>query len=221
MDDALAGELLAGIPRLWQWGSPADVLAADLALLGTPLAAAEVRATSRDEEDGWELCIAARDRRGLLAAAAAVLADAGATITAASVASWPSLGLALQRVTARAASRQVDHRDWASALARLRVVLADPGSVPPPPWSPLAGPVSVRAFGEPDGTTMVVLDAPDQPGLLARVAGWFAAAGCDVDAAKVTSVAGRAHDRFVVRGPVDTAGLLGHVLTATAQPALA
>ena len=68
-------------------------------------------------------------------------------------------------------------------------------------------PVVVEAQPQELGRTVVTIEAPDGVGLLHAAAAWFAGAGCNVEACRAGTEAGRARDVFIVTGQVDTAGL--------------
>src|SRR5439155_21187572 len=123
----LVDQLLEGAPATWLLGEPADVLATDLALCHPALAPQEIRATVSPTTlpAAWRLTVVTHDRVGLLAATAGALAFHGLSLTSASAASWPDLGLALQCVTAvDPDGRERLPADWDDIGKSLRAALA-------------------------------------------------------------------------------------------------
>jgi len=209
----LIEELLRGASNVWLLGEPAEVIAGDLALCHPPLGPAEVRATVLPTWDPgiWRLGVVAHDRSGLLAGTAGALAGHGLSILSASVNTWPSPGLALQRVVAtRPEGTPPEPPDWDAVGSDLRAALGRsvrlaPRFVPRPPVE-----VVTRA-ARGDGRTVVHVRAPDRMGLLWATARWMADRGANIEVARVGSDDGMAEDTFVVTGPVDGAALAAHL----------
>lgn len=131
----------------------------------------------------WNLDLAARDRPGLLARFAGVLAANGVDVAQAVVATWDD-GAALQAFVTRTPNAP-DAHEFARALERQLVAVPVDAAVT---FDDTASPVY----------TLCRVDAPDRPGLLHALAAAFATAEVDIHAAAVTTVGDRAHDRFDV-----------------------
>lgn len=203
--DDVAGALIAGASPLWLSSDTATQLAEDLALCHPPLNADEVRARAVDAEDGWRLTVVARDRKGLLADTAAILAQAGYSVKSASVATWGPMNIALHSLTVAGASpteRQLDEMGEA-----LRA--AGKGDRPTVRFTP-GGRAYVSKTGDANGDPMISVVAPDQPGLLAATCRWFADAGASIEAAWITGE-DEANDVYVVQGDVDVVALERHL----------
>ena len=120
---------------LWLMSEPAAVLAGDLALCHPRLAKGEVRAVARPVESSTSvrLTVVARDRPGLLADTAALLAAEGLPVTSASAVTWGARStrrIALHTMTFSGGSRFDDER-WSSLGLRLRSL----GDESTSPWS--------------------------------------------------------------------------------------
>jgi hypothetical protein len=190
-------QLLEDVSAVWLLGEPAEVVAADLALCHPPLGAGEVRAVAwpTDLPGVDRLTVVAHDRPGLLARLAGALTDQGVSIVGGCAASWPALGVAIQRLSVTGAG------DWEAIGERLRA-----GGPVAPPFEP-AAPVEVDCQPQGLGLVLVTLRAPDRPGLLWAVASWFQAVGVDVQAYRADSEEDTAVDSFLVRGRVDPQAL--------------
>ena len=118
--ETVTRRLLKGVSPLWVLSAPPAVLAADLALCHPKLQRDEVRAVARSIRSSnlHRLTVVARDRPGLLADTAAVLAIEGASVVSASAMTWPRDGLALHSLTVKA-SGGLDQQRWAAIGARL------------------------------------------------------------------------------------------------------
>lgn len=170
---------------------PPERIAAQAAKLDPLPGRGKVRVTVEESLAGtWNVDLVARDRHGLLAASARVLAGAGLDVRRAVLATWPD-GASLQsfRVSGRRppAGPELD--------GAVTAALADP-----PASAPLA---DVRLDFDDRASPwhdVCEVSAPEQPGLLAAVATAFAAAGIDVRAATLTSHDGRAIDTFDLVG---------------------
>lgn len=205
----VVGDLLDGISPLWAMSAPSAVLAADLTLCHPRLRRHEVRAVARRVRgtDSFRLTVVARDRPGLLADSASVLADEGLSVLGASATTWPDRHQALHSFTVRADHR-LDAARWRAIGERLRVV-ASGGSAPTPFVA--TGRASVTVTGAGAGGSVVRVTARDRIGLLAAVCHWFAAAGISVQAANVETIDGVAKDVFIVDGPCDVDELVRHL----------
>lgn len=201
----LVERLLDGASATWLMGTPAAVVAADIALCHPPMKLGEVRArvgvTSGSYR--WQLGVAVHDRPGLLAATAGVLATHGLSILNARCSSWPAERLALQRVVVESPLRRA--ADWDAIGADLRLALgqgADPAArfIPTPP-------VTVSTSSDTGGHTVVSITAPDALGLLWATARWFAENGCNIELALIETAGPLARDTFIVEGGVDPAAL--------------
>jgi [protein-PII] uridylyltransferase len=186
--------------------SPAFV-ARHLALLGAqPLADGEVRMQAhRHRQPGlWDILLVARDRPGLLATVAGVLALRGTSVLAADAATCAD-GLVLDVFTVAAAHGEalVDQR-WSEIAADLQAALE--GRVP------LRDLLGVRRL-EPDEAdaiqvsvdnaasqffSVVEVRAPDQVGLLYRITRALHELGLDIHHAKIATYPEGALDVFYV-----------------------
>ncbi len=207
--EAVTRRLLKGVSPLWVLSAPPAVLAADLTLCHPKLQRDEVRAVARSIRSSnlHRLTVVARDRPGLLADTAAVLAIEGASVVSASAMTWPHEGLALHSLTVKA-SGGLDQQRWATIGARLRDVGA--GERVEAPFA-ATGRADVSVTGEGDGRSVVRVTAPDRIGLLSAVCRWFAANEVSVEAASISTVDGVAKDVFLVEGVCDVDGLVDHL----------
>ena len=206
--------LLADAAPLWLMSDPPSVLAADLALCHPPLRPQEVRAVARatGEDGGFRLTVVAHDRPGLLADTAAVLAGEGLSVTAASATTWTVQGLAMHALTVDAPPDFLSD-SWDLLARRLRSVAADgPGFLFEP-----TGRAHVRSTPQALGRSLLSVTGSDQVGLLWRICRWLADNDVTIEAARVMSTAGVAHDEFVVAGHFEPSGL-ETVLSAPDEP---
>ena len=204
----LVDDLLAGASMTWLLSEPAEVLAADLALCHPSLRAGEVRASVKSTTDrsSWRLTVVASDRPGLLAGTAGVLGFHGLTITSASAATWPELGLALQCVIAvDPEGRERFDTDWDEIGKGLRSA-AKGGSIAQPDFAP-APPVRVESTPHDQGHCIVRLEAPDQIGLLWAVAKWFEEHDCNIEATHLDTDGTTVRGTLLVVGEVDSTTL--------------
>jgi [protein-PII] uridylyltransferase len=205
MPAELVEQLLSGASPTWVMGTPAAVLAADLALCHPALADGEVRArvTEGSAETRWQLGVVVRDRPGLLATTAGVLASHELTILSASCSSWPDLELASQRVVV--ASTRGATPIWDDIGEDLRRTLGQaepvPGRFVPTP------PVTVQTSADIGDRSVVTITAPDSVGLLWAVATWFADNKCNIELALIETTGAVARDTFVVAGNPDAMAL--------------
>lgn len=211
----LVDELLDQASATWLIGERAEVLAADLALCHPPLANDEVRAIAlptAGPEVGWRLALLAQDRPGLLARAAGALSVAGLDISSASGTTFPSRGQALLRLHARPISGlDFDRQQWEDLGQHLRAAIGRREPVRPA-FEPVAT-ATVDAMPDKGGRCVVIVRAPDTPGLLWRAATWFEEQDSNIEAVRVDAVDGMAEGSFVVAGLVEPAGLVEALTT--------
>lgn len=153
--------------------------------------------------------VVATDRPGLLAAVAGALALAGLDVVSAT-ARTTSTGVAVETFTGLDPGARLGRpEDRAAASGRILDAIAGRSD-------PAADLVRRRASrwrrrgddgvrvevvpGVSASATVVEVHAPNTPGLLARLAGAFAAAGADVRVAKAATFGDRVVDTFYVRG---------------------
>ena len=146
------------------------------------------------EEDLWEIDIAARDARGLLARITSVLAERGLDIVTADLATWPD-GAIVDTFVVRNASRPNPSVIAFEIEQSLRRRVALPRRL---------------QFGASHGLTLtldneahpwhstVIVSGADQPGLLQAVAAAFARANVSVHHALIYTDNGVVTDRFEV-----------------------
>jgi [protein-PII] uridylyltransferase len=194
--------LVSGLPRRYVLTRTPALVARHLALLeGTPLRDGDVRMRAdRLRQPGlWEVLIVARDRPGLLATVAGVMALRGASVLAADAATC-SDGLVLDVFTV-----QLDAPHWPDVGADLRAALQ--GLIP---VHDLLGPRRLEP-GEADAIQVVVdntasqffnvveVRAPDQVGLLYRIASALHDLGLDIHHARIATHPEGALDVFYAR----------------------
>ncbi|HEV8115404.1 MAG TPA: hypothetical protein VGP53_04130 [Acidimicrobiales bacterium] len=205
----LVSALIEGASPLWLLGQSAEQVAGDLALCHPALGPDEVRVIVHPlaEARGHKVSVVAPDRPGLLAGTAGALAAAGLTIRAATASSWPSMGLALQRVLVDgpASDRPVA---WDFVGDDLRRALT--GAGPRFRFTPCP-PVTVSCTDSGGDRVVVTVRAPDRVGLLWAIAAWFEARGCNIEVATAEAEDGMASDTFVVHGGVDPDALFAHL----------
>lgn len=158
------------------------------------------------------LTVAGRNRAGLLAHVTTMLNDHGLEVAAADiflVPGPPALALDVFRIQPTAAAEGAGAQLDAEALSQIESALAvsppiDPAATPPPL------PVPRRTQALPAGTTVgfdedpagertiVEIETPDQPGVLRRITGAFAAVGVEILLARCSAEAQFVHDVFYV-----------------------
>lgn len=165
---------------------PSDI-ARHAALLATLPSPGEVRlvASPGPARNQWSLDVASRDRPGLLAAFTGVFANAGIHVTQGVVATWDDGG-ALQAFMI-SASRPPDTDLLQTELER---------SLGTPLVSPAVIDANVTFENALGLYTSCDVVAADRPGLLHAIAVAISAAGAIVHAARVTTTANQARDRF-------------------------
>lgn len=200
--------LVGSAAPLWLLSDSAPALAGDLALCRPKLKKGEVRALARRIEDSTlvRLTIMARDRRGLLADSAAVLAASGMSISNASASTWKQQHLALHSFIVGGGA-QFDRAAWDLLGERLRSMAA--GAVPSPGLRPLR-PVSVTVQGAGDRSIIKVV-APDEQGLLATICRYFHLHDVNIETLQARTRDGLADDTFLVIGVVAAEGLKAHL----------
>lgn len=134
----------------------------------------------------WHVDVGSRDRLGLLAAFTGVLVEFGIDVVQAVLATWDD-GAALQAFIVRSTPAPDAYGLERAFEASLLVPMAS---------ERVEGADVLFDDEASELYTRCEVRAADQPGLLHAVAVAFAAASVDVHAARVTTVAGRAHDLF-------------------------
>ncbi|MEX1125254.1 MAG: cation:proton antiporter [Acidimicrobiia bacterium] len=172
-----------------------EAIARQVALLEPLPGAREARVALTAAGDGADVWIdvGARDRRGLLVAVTGVLAGLGVNVSEALIATWPDRG----------------------ALETFRVSggpsLPEPGYLADQieesldlPIVALAIPEAVVEFDDASSPwhTIAEIRAPDRPGLLHSLAMGIAAAGADVQAARISTEGATAVGRFDLNNSV-------------------
>jgi [protein-PII] uridylyltransferase len=186
--------------------SPAFVVRHLRLLAGRPLADGEVRLTALRHRGSamWDLLIVARDRPGLLATFAGVLALRGASVLAADAATC-SDGLVLDVFTVTSAyGLPLERTLWKPVAADLQAALE--GRLPledllgaPPAGAENGQQVSVRIDNAASQFfSLVEVRAPDRVGLLYRITSGLHALGLDIHHAKIATYADGALDVFYV-----------------------
>jgi pimeloyl-ACP methyl ester carboxylesterase/predicted amino acid-binding ACT domain protein len=200
--------LVGSAAPLWLLSDSAPALAGDLALCRPKLKKDEVRALARRIEDSTlvRLTIVARDRRGLLADSAAVLAASGMSISNASASTWKHQHLALHSFIVGGGA-QFDRKAWDALGERLRGMAG--GAAPSPGLRPLRS-VSVTVQGA-DDRSIVKVVAPDEQGLLATICRYFQVHDINIETLQARTRNGLADDTFLVIGKVEADGLKAHL----------
>jgi [protein-PII] uridylyltransferase len=134
----------------------------------------------------WRVEVASRDRRGLLAVVTGVLAATGLDVVDAAAATWPD-GAAVESFLV---STDVPP-DEAFLGAAVESALKGPLSSSPIPDAKVSFDDEASPW-----YTLCEVEAPDERGLLHALAVAFAASGADVHSARISTVQGRAVDRF-------------------------
>jgi [protein-PII] uridylyltransferase len=204
-DDLLP--MLDRLPRRYLLARSPAFVARHLALAGQgPLSEREVRIEARRHRQPglWDILVVARDRPGLLATVAGVLALRGASVLAADATTGTD-GLVLDVFTVTSAyGVPLEASVWPRVAADLRSALA--GRLPlsellASPSEPIRDPEAVRVTVDNTGSqfySLVEIHAPDQVGLLYRIARTLHVLELDVHHAKIATFANRALDVFYV-----------------------
>jgi [protein-PII] uridylyltransferase len=199
--------LVARLPRRYALTRSPAFVARHLALLAdAPLEDGEVRMQAyRHRQPGlWDVLIVARDRPGLLATVAGVLTLRGASTLAADAATC-SDGLVLDVFTVSGAYGQPLERErWPAIAADVQAALQGHiplrdllGARPLPPEEAEAIHVSVDNAAS-QFFSVVEVGAPDQVGLLYRIADGLHALGLDIHHARIATHPEGALDVFYV-----------------------
>jgi pimeloyl-ACP methyl ester carboxylesterase/glycine cleavage system regulatory protein len=216
LPDDVVKTLLQHAAVLWLMSEPPAVLAGDLVLCYPELGPEEVRAVARPSEHAasFRLTVVAHDRPGLLADTTAMLAAEGLSVTAASATTWTAQNIALHSITVDAPDDFLAD-SWDLLARRMRSVAKGhrPGFLFEP-----GGRAMVRCTVQSTGRALLSVSAQDQIGLLWAICDWLAERGVTIEAARVTSVDGMAHDEFIVAGSFDPIELAEH-LSANDPPA--
>jgi len=193
--------LLDSAAPLWLLSESASTLAGDLLLCGPALKKGEVRALARRIEGSTaqRLTIVARDRPGLLADSAGVLAASGLPIVRASASTWLRPRVALHAFVVDPET-EVDSSVWKMLGKRLRTMVAT-GEAPWPMLEPIR-PVIVSVEGT-GFRSMVRVIAPDRTGLLSSICRYFQVQGVNIETLSARTRNGVAHDTFLVVGNVE------------------
>jgi [protein-PII] uridylyltransferase len=199
--------LVARLPRRYVLARSPAFVARHLSLLAQrPLADGEVRIQAhRHRQPGlWDLQVVARDQPGLLATIAGVLSLRGATVLAADAATCAD-GLVLDVFTVAAAHGVPLQRDqWSAIASDVQTALA--GRLP------LADLLGARLLSDAEAEaiqvavdneasqffSVVEVRAPDQVGLLYRIAAGLRELDLDIHHAKIATFADAALDVFYV-----------------------
>ena len=205
-------ELLSGLddlPEHFVTARPAASVAAHLVLAAEPLASGQVWSRVRQGKtpDTMELLIVARDRPGLLATMAGVLALRGASVLSADATTRDD-GLALDAFTLAPADPAAPI-SWGGIAADLAEALV--GSWPiaerlaeQPVGTRPSTPLSVGADNTVSSRyTTIEVRGADRLGLLYHVACALYELGLDVHQAEIETNAGGVVDRFLVRTASD------------------
>ncbi len=212
-----AERLLRSAPALWLASAPPAVLAGDVVLAHPHLQPGEIRAVARPlSADRQRLTVVAEDRRGLLADTAAAVTAAGWSVESASAATWMGERLALHSLTIEGSDNAA--QGWDELGRRLRQVAA--GARPVVGFEPRGrADVSVHAMAERE--SVLTVEAPDQPGLLAAICAWLDHVGVTIEAMQAVSDHDSVHDVFLVEGAPDARALARHLSASAALPSVA
>ena len=185
--DEAASQRIAEAPDGYLLVHGSGDIARHAALLSPPPDADDVRVvvTPAREPGHWHVDVVAHDRPGLLASFTGALAESRIDVVQAVLATWDD-GAALEAFLVRSPvpPSGPDLQDtFRAALAR------------PLSSSAVAGAVVTFDHAS-DAYSGCEVRARDRTGLLSAIAVAFAAAGADVHAARVETVAGEVRDRF-------------------------
>jgi Kef-type K+ transport system membrane component KefB len=151
----------------------------------------EARVAVRPLDDGeWGVDVAARDRAGLLARVAGVLADHGLDILDAVVATWADGG-ALDSFRVRGTSSRTTPPDDRGLASSVTSSFDAPLESQPNPNAE----VYFDSHSSP-WYTLCEVRSPDRRGLLHDLAAGISSAGADVHSARLATISGTAVDRF-------------------------
>jgi UTP:GlnB (protein PII) uridylyltransferase len=144
--------------------------------------------------DEWEIDIATRDMRGLLARICSVLAERGLEIVNADLATWPD-GAVLDSFIVRSAQQPHAPQLAFELENRLRKRITDPRRLMRDRDNTLTFHLDNDAH---PWHSVVTVSGQDQPGLIQAVAAAFAKARISVHHARITTNNGVVADRFEV-----------------------
>jgi Kef-type K+ transport system membrane component KefB len=184
-------ERIQHAPRGYLLTQDASDIARQASLLEPLPTRSEARVDVRALDDGeWAVDVAARDRPGLLATIAGVLADHGLDILDALVATWGD-GAALDSFRVRGTASRTTPPDARGLESSIVDAFDAPLESPPTPDA------DVR-FDDRSSPwyTLCEVRSPDRRGLLHDLAAGLASAGADVHSARLATIAGQAVDRF-------------------------
>lgn len=190
-----AARRLEHAPRAWLLNQEPAVAARLARLLEPPPPRGNVRVDVASlGGDRYQVDVACRDRRGLLAAVTGALAASELEVLDASAATWPDQGVA-DTFLVRARSRP-DPETLSRLLTEAR--RKGPGAEGLPGAGAGAGADAVVSFDDDASPwyTLCTVEAPDRSGLLHSLTSAFSASGVDVHSARITTQDGTAVDRF-------------------------
>jgi [protein-PII] uridylyltransferase len=186
---------------------PASAVAAHLVLADAPLAPGQVRTRIRETERAgtWELLVVARDRPGLLATMAGVLALRELSVLAADAATRDD-GVALDAFEiVRAPGTPASSRTWSGVATDLAEVLSGhrplDGRIEERHGDATAAPPHVTVDNERSAQCNVIeVHGEDRPGLLYHIARVLHELGLDIHSAEIETHPSGVVDCFCVRG---------------------
>lgn len=182
-----AKERILAAPRAYLLATAPEDAARHAALCEPPPGAGEVRVQVLDGPAAhtWRVDIVARDRVGLLAAETSALAQAGADVAEATIATWGDrCALASFVVTPAAPDPAALEAELCAQLRR-------------PPAAIAVDDATIDFDGEASPWhTVARVRAPDRPGLLHAITSAFSVAGVSVHSARVATLGGVATDVF-------------------------
>ena len=182
-----AADRLLHAPQAWLLAHEPAGLARMAAMVDPLPGRDEARVgVSPDGSGRWRVELACRDRRGLLVTITAALSAAGLDVLDASLAGWPDGGVADTFTVRTAAAPDPDELGRQLRLAGRN----------PVPAAPIADAHITFDSEASPWHTLCLVEAVDRPGLLHALASAFAASGCDVHSARVTTTGTTAKDHF-------------------------
>ena len=182
-----AADRLAHASRAYLLSQDAAALARQARLLEPLPRRGQARVLVAPEGDClWRVEVACRDRQGLLAVITGVLAATGLDVVDAIATTWPDGG-AVESFLVRA----TEEPDQAFLHGLVERALRGAISSSPVPDAKVTFDDEASPW-----YTLCEVEAPDERGLLHALATAFAASGADVHSARISTVEGRAVDRF-------------------------
>lgn len=193
-DDLRIKDRLEHAASVYILAHDADVLVRQAALVepAPRSRTARVSVYETRQKDLWEINIATRDMRGLLARICAVLAERGLEIVSADLATWPD-GAVLDSFIVRSQSRPNASQLTFDLQKRLKKRLDNPRR--------LSRGVELTLGLDNDAHpwhSVVSVQGADQPGLIQAVATAFAQANINVHHARISTTGDSVTDRFEV-----------------------